>query len=278
MIISIIGGEDMKLLEVDEAANHIRELVDPNANIIWGSAFNPDLQGKIRVSVVATGIEQTASMAEEAARPFNMGSSRGPARPAMMTPVAEPLFERGQATELAAEDAEPVTASVVDDDWDMPDLSGSEPAAADPLELELEATTEASAEASAAEGSDEGAADGADGGDELLLDASRLIEEDAPVAGSGALPGRRRGLISSDDDTVGEGSAADGGEAPGAMASAPTAAPPRAPAPKAGSGATLFERMANLSRGGRSASEDEDEDDESPSISIPRFLGRQNNQ
>ena len=48
VIISIIGGDDMKLLEVDEAANHIRELVDPDANIIWGSAFNPDLQGKIR--------------------------------------------------------------------------------------------------------------------------------------------------------------------------------------------------------------------------------------
>ena len=59
VIISIIGGEDMRLMEVDEAANHIRELVDPNANIIWGSAFNPDLQGKIRVSVVATGIEQS---------------------------------------------------------------------------------------------------------------------------------------------------------------------------------------------------------------------------
>ena len=49
VIISIIGGEDMKLLEVDEAANHIRELVDEDANIIWGSAFNPDLEGKIRV-------------------------------------------------------------------------------------------------------------------------------------------------------------------------------------------------------------------------------------
>ena len=58
VIISIIGGEDMKLLEVDEAANHIRELVDENANIIWGSAFNPNLEGKIRVSVVATGIEE----------------------------------------------------------------------------------------------------------------------------------------------------------------------------------------------------------------------------
>jgi len=56
VIISITGGEDMRLMEVDEAANHIRELVDPDANIIWGSAFNNDLGGKIRVSVVATGI------------------------------------------------------------------------------------------------------------------------------------------------------------------------------------------------------------------------------
>ena len=43
---------------VDEAATHIRELVDPDANIIWGSAFNEGLNGKIRVSVVATGIDQ----------------------------------------------------------------------------------------------------------------------------------------------------------------------------------------------------------------------------
>jgi cell division protein FtsZ len=56
VIISITGGEDMRLMEVDEAANHIRELVDPDANIIWGSAFNNNLDGKIRVSVVATGI------------------------------------------------------------------------------------------------------------------------------------------------------------------------------------------------------------------------------
>ena len=277
VIISIIGGEDMKLLEVDEAANHIRELVDPNANIIWGSAFNPDLQGKIRVSVVATGIEQTASMAEEAARPFNMGSSRGPARPPMGMPAPEPLFERGPAAEpvaelqpepepeLAASEPEPATAAA-DDDWDMPDLSSSETAAADPLELELEA------------GADTGDA----GDDELLLDASRLIDEDAPVTGGGLLPGRRRGLISSDDDTVSD-SNADSGDAPSADAAEPAVSAASAPAaprsPKAGGGgATLFERMANLSRGGRSASEDEDEDEEGPSISIPRFLGRQNNQ
>ena len=62
VIISITGGEDMRLMEVDEAANHIKELVDPDANIIWGSAFNNDLGGKIRVSVVATGIEAEAAM------------------------------------------------------------------------------------------------------------------------------------------------------------------------------------------------------------------------
>ena len=61
VIISITGGEDMRLMEVDEAASHIKELVDPDANIIWGSAFNNDLGGKIRVSVVATGIEADAA-------------------------------------------------------------------------------------------------------------------------------------------------------------------------------------------------------------------------
>ncbi len=80
VIVSIIGGEDMRLMEVDEAANHIRELVDPDANIIWGSAFNPDLQGKIRVSVVATGIEQTAEQVDVVHRPAS-APARAPQRP-----------------------------------------------------------------------------------------------------------------------------------------------------------------------------------------------------
>ena len=68
VIISITGGEDMRLMEVDEAASHIKELVDPDANIIWGSAFNNDLGGKIRVSVVATGIEAEAAPSRRRAR------------------------------------------------------------------------------------------------------------------------------------------------------------------------------------------------------------------
>src|SRR4029434_9996510 len=53
VIISITGGEDMRLMEVDEAANHIKDLVDPDANIIWVSAFNHALHLDMRASVVA---------------------------------------------------------------------------------------------------------------------------------------------------------------------------------------------------------------------------------
>ena len=57
VLINITGGSDMTLFEVDEAANRIREEVQTDANIIFGSAFNNDLEGKLRVSVVATGID-----------------------------------------------------------------------------------------------------------------------------------------------------------------------------------------------------------------------------
>lgn len=57
VLINITGGMDMTLYEVDEAANRIREEVDPDANIIFGSTFDERLNGRIRVSVVATGID-----------------------------------------------------------------------------------------------------------------------------------------------------------------------------------------------------------------------------
>jgi len=56
VLINITGGFDMTLFEVDAAANRIREEVDPEANIIFGSTFDERLSGRIRVSVVATGI------------------------------------------------------------------------------------------------------------------------------------------------------------------------------------------------------------------------------
>jgi len=60
LLISIIGGEDMRLMEVDEAARRVKALADPEAEIIWGSAFDPRMEGRIRVSIVATGLDRSA--------------------------------------------------------------------------------------------------------------------------------------------------------------------------------------------------------------------------
>ena len=62
VLINITGGMDMTLFEVDEAANRIREEVDTDANIIFGSTFDEKLNGIMRVSVVATGIASEAAM------------------------------------------------------------------------------------------------------------------------------------------------------------------------------------------------------------------------
>src|ERR1700759_5617899 len=66
LLISITGGRDLKLYEVDEAATRIREEVDQDANIIVGATFDETLEGIIRVSVVATGIDQAAMAARPA--------------------------------------------------------------------------------------------------------------------------------------------------------------------------------------------------------------------
>ena len=57
VLVNVTGGLDMTLHEVDEAANAISSEVDPDANIIFGAAFDPNLEGKLRVSVVATGMD-----------------------------------------------------------------------------------------------------------------------------------------------------------------------------------------------------------------------------
>ncbi|MDG2097127.1 MAG: cell division protein FtsZ [Paracoccaceae bacterium] len=64
VLINITGGHDLTLFELDEAANRIREEVDPDANIIVGSTIDEELQGLMRVSVVATGIDATDASKE----------------------------------------------------------------------------------------------------------------------------------------------------------------------------------------------------------------------
>jgi len=123
VIVSITGGEDMRLMEVDEAANHIRELVDPDANIIWGSAFNNDLEGKIRVSVVATGIEAEVGTAAEPAKVFSFPAASKPrAEPTTPAPVVAPLTPA--AVTAVEAPAEPAPAEAADEGDEL--LLGSE--------------------------------------------------------------------------------------------------------------------------------------------------------
>ncbi|KPM23250.1 cell division protein FtsZ [Citromicrobium sp. RCC1885] len=302
VIISIIGGEDMKLLEVDEAANHIRDLVDEDANIIWGSAFNPNLEGKIRVSVVATGIDDGVS--SHSASPRSAMASapepRPPKRPAL------DFAERGESDERGGE---PQGASPA-----MPQSFGEPSSGGARMSSDY------------SEDYHEDGAEDVDGIVDPLAGLRNEDEDDAPAAApepSADAPfarpsGERKpfdgnpaddwGSASDDDDTLDLGEAQEApprsgddsdelvlGEDAGEEAPEPEPAPsrgrrrglvsgegdaqrkPAPPLPQGGGGGTLFERMAKLSRGG-APEEDDDEDDDGSSLNIPRFLGRQNNQ
>ncbi len=92
VLINITGGLDMTLHEVDEAANRIREEVDGDANIIFGSTFDATMDGRMRVSVVATGI---AAMAAQQPAPnylsLDMNRPMQTGQPALSRPVAPPM-------------------------------------------------------------------------------------------------------------------------------------------------------------------------------------------
>jgi cell division protein FtsZ len=75
LLISITGGPDLTLYEVDEAASRIREEVDADANIILGATYDPNMTGTIRVAVVATGTDATMVQALE---PMKANTSRAP--------------------------------------------------------------------------------------------------------------------------------------------------------------------------------------------------------
>jgi cell division protein FtsZ len=91
VLINITGGPDLMLFEVEQAANRIRAEVDPDANIIFGNTILEDMEGRIRVSVVATGIdaEQMRMPPPEKVRPLHPHLNlKSPARVAQPAPVA----------------------------------------------------------------------------------------------------------------------------------------------------------------------------------------------
>jgi len=118
LLISITGGKDLTLFEVDEAATRIREEVDQDANIIVGATFDESLDGIIRVSVVATGIEQAlirnatpgAALATAAAAPAASPENRLAELTARLRADNARLAERAAQKMDAPVQAAPVAA------------------------------------------------------------------------------------------------------------------------------------------------------------------------
>jgi cell division protein FtsZ len=106
LLISITGGNDLTLYEVDEAASRIRQEVDEEANIILGATFDSALDGVVRVSVVATGIDHATI---ERAEPLPRSGARSAAVP---QPIAAPVAPQPVAAQVvAAAPAQPVAAA-----------------------------------------------------------------------------------------------------------------------------------------------------------------------
>jgi cell division protein FtsZ len=145
VLINITGGYDLTLFELDEAANKIREKVDPDANIIVGSTLDPDMMGRMRVSVVATGIDAVVREADlpvarrSMAQPLRERTSveeerapapRAPQRPAAAAaqaarsgayapPPARPAAAAAVAAPLAARAVQPPQPEPQADDADL---------------------------------------------------------------------------------------------------------------------------------------------------------------
>ena len=104
VLINITGGFDMTLYEVDQAANEIRAEVDPNANIILGSTFDEALDGRIRVSVVATGIDDDAIVSQQT---VVQPARRAAEAPMMRRPSAPPRHDPAPRSVIQPVDEEP---------------------------------------------------------------------------------------------------------------------------------------------------------------------------
>ncbi|MGE0416757.1 MAG: cell division protein FtsZ [Acetobacteraceae bacterium] len=90
LLINITGGDDLTLFEVDQAANRIREEVDEEANVIFGSAVDESLSGRIRVSVVATGIDSPRAEQQQRPRLVAVGGGVMPEPQPIVMPSGSP--------------------------------------------------------------------------------------------------------------------------------------------------------------------------------------------
>jgi cell division protein FtsZ len=156
VLINITGGTDLTLFELDEAANRIREEVDPDANIIVGSTLDEAMEGMMRVSVVATGIDAVLAQVEvptprrRMAEPLQPAAvvaepERAPA-PVAREETATPSFASTRAPQESRPAPEPVAERTLFDDGDAEDdlpapAYRPQPAAAENLHVEEDASS-----------------------------------------------------------------------------------------------------------------------------------------
>jgi len=150
VLINITGGSDMTLFEVDEAANRIRAEVEEDAYIIFGSTFDETLDGRMRVSVVATGIDAESmvrpvpavlTMNEDAVSRVSTPAANVEAKVAVQPSVAEVLSQSMAAEPADMPEHEPVDDPVMDSESVVQEVMGLELPEPDRADADLPAKT-----------------------------------------------------------------------------------------------------------------------------------------
>ena len=292
VLINISGGPDMTLFEVDEAANRIRDEVDPDASIIFGSTFDAKLEGSVRVSVIATGIEAD-SIAAPRPQLISVAGMRveagGSARPGLGADGGTPAGARsaipasGGGHETAEGSAESAGTQLPADDLLArvhPDGGAEEETGAAPASAETDAFI--APPPMTAESSEQG---GETAPRHEKSDVPR-VKRDGAEHGGGEKPRRRFKLL---DRLTGTGRASPAPAEPATdtsiepriaaktepvAAADPTPAPAPVPAPKvAPEPVTAQTRLAGLDSADSQLTAGDDED----LLDIPAFLRRQAN-
>ena len=126
VLINVTGSVDIGLEEVEIAANLVQEAAHPDANIIFGAAFDEDLEDEIRVTVIATGFDEDVKA--QAVQPAVEAPAEVPVQPAADPAAAlfraaeaeaQPAAEPAQPEQPAAEEPKAETGGVSDDDWTL---------------------------------------------------------------------------------------------------------------------------------------------------------------
>ena len=230
VLINITGGFDMTLFEVDEAANRIREEVDADANIIFGSTFDEKMDGMMRVSVVSTGIAAAGqiikprpqlSLVRAQAKTGAKPEAGALAEAAAMATTMSALDISRQAEAGIGELTMPATAATAD----------AAPAAVDEPTLLLDEAMAETADRVAATGTDDAVA--APASAPTPSPASATVEEKPFIAPAPTLPARRTEPASAAADTF--------------RASDLVNAGPQAE-PRRNSGTSLFRQITGLGR------------------------------